>query len=104
MASVPAAAPVAPPAAPRMPVVQPQPVAGVPTGERLVGSAQPPQAQPHPPSTSQLPGRPGAGGGITVPPLPPVPGATANGNTAGRRPLSNEDFEEELDIPEFLRQ
>jgi cell division protein FtsZ len=101
MASVPTAPPVAPPTAPRMPVVQPQPVAGVPTGERLVGSAQPSQAQPHPPSTSQLPGRPG-GGGITVPPLPPVPGA--NGNAAGRRPLSNEDFEEELDIPEFLRQ
>jgi cell division protein FtsZ len=39
------------------------------------------------------------GGGITVPPLPPIPGPVA-----GRRPLSNEDFEEELDIPEFLRQ
>jgi cell division protein FtsZ len=33
-----------------------------------------------------------------VPPLPPVPGS------ANRRPLSSEDFEEELDIPEFLRQ
>jgi cell division protein FtsZ len=101
--SLPTAAPVAPPATPRMPVVQPQPVAGVPTGERLVGSAQPQQAQPHPPSTSQLPGRPATGGGITVPPLPPVPGANTNA-AAGRRPLSNEDFEEELDIPEFLRQ
>jgi cell division protein FtsZ len=101
--SLPTAAPVAPPATPRMPVVQPQPVAGVPTGERLVGSAQPRQAQPHPPSTSQLPGRPATGGGITVPPLPPVPGANTNA-AAGRRPLSNEDFEEELDIPEFLRQ
>ena len=39
------------------------------------------------------------GGGITVPPLPPIPGPVS-----GRRPLSNEDFEEELDIPEFLRQ
>ncbi|MCU1668387.1 MAG: cell division protein FtsZ, partial [Blastococcus sp.] len=39
------------------------------------------------------------GGGITVPPLPPIPGSAA-----GRRPLSNEDFEEELDIPEFLKQ
>jgi cell division protein FtsZ len=38
------------------------------------------------------------GGGITVPPLPPIPGPVA-----GRRPLSNEDFEEELDIPEFLK-
>ncbi|MGR6963644.1 cell division protein FtsZ [Geodermatophilus sp. URMC 61] len=101
IASVPAA-PVAPPTTPRMPVVQPQPVAGVPTGERLVGSAQPHQAQSNPPSTSQMPGRPAAGGGITVPPLPPVPGSTSN--AAARRPLSNEDFEEELDIPEFLRQ
>ncbi|MGY1632096.1 cell division protein FtsZ [Geodermatophilus sp. SYSU D01186] len=104
VASVPAAAPVAPPVASRMPV-HPQPVTAVspaPTGERLVGSApQVPQAQPAPlPSTSQLPSRPAAGGGITVPPLPPVPGAGG----AGRRPLSNEDFEEELDIPEFLRQ
>ena len=39
------------------------------------------------------------GGGITVPPLPPIPGPVS-----GRRPLSNEDFEEELDIPEFLKQ
>jgi cell division protein FtsZ len=39
------------------------------------------------------------GGGITVPPLPPIPGPVN-----GRRPLSSEDFEEELDIPEFLRQ
>jgi cell division protein FtsZ len=29
-----------------------------------------------------------------------VPGPVGGG---GRRPLSNEDFEEELDIPEFLR-
>jgi cell division protein FtsZ len=103
MASVPSAAPVAPPTTPRMPVVQPQPVAGVPTGERLVGSAQPQQAQANPPSTSQMPGRPATGGGITVPPLPPVPGANTHA-AAGRRPLSNEDFEEELDIPEVLRQ
>ena len=102
LASVPGAGPVAPPTTPRMPVVQPQPVAGVPTGERLVGSAQP-QAQANPPSTSQLPGRPATGGGLTVPPLPPVPGANSN-TAASRRPLSNEDFEEELDIPEFLRQ
>ena len=102
LASVPGAGPVAPPTTPRMPVVQPQPVAGVPTGERLIGSAQP-QAQANPPSTSQLPGRPATGGGLTVPPLPPVPGANSN-TAASRRPLSNEDFEEELDIPEFLRQ
>jgi cell division protein FtsZ len=40
----------------------------------------------------------GNGGGITVPPLPPIAGQGAN-----RRPLSSEDFEEELDIPEFLK-
>jgi cell division protein FtsZ len=34
-----------------------------------------------------------------VPPLPPI--ATPAGSN--RRPLSSEDFEEELDIPEFLR-
>jgi cell division protein FtsZ len=34
-----------------------------------------------------------------VPPLPPVPGPVGS----ARRPLSNEDFEEELDIPEFLK-
>ncbi|MCF6514464.1 cell division protein FtsZ, partial [Blastococcus sp. MG754427] len=44
-------------------------------------------------------GRAGAGGGLTVPPLPPIQGSAGN----GRRPLSNEDFEEELDIPEFLK-
>jgi cell division protein FtsZ len=42
---------------------------------------------------------PPSGGGITVPPLPPIP----NSGSSGRRPLSNEDFEEELDIPEFLK-
>jgi cell division protein FtsZ len=47
-------------------------------------------------SAAPSPARPQApaGGGITVPPLPPV---------ANRRPLASEDFEEELDIPEFLR-
>ncbi|MFW3173107.1 cell division protein FtsZ [Geodermatophilus sp. CPCC 206100] len=104
VSSLPTAAPVAPPVASRMPV-HPQPVTAAtsaPTGERLMGSAPAaPQAQPAPvPSTSQLPSRAAAaGGGLTVPPLPPVPGA----GTA-RRPLSSEDFEEELDIPEFLRQ
>lgn len=101
IASVPNAAPVAQPAPPRMPL-HPQPVGGVPTGERLAAPQPQQQAQQAPPSTSQLPGRPPAGGGITVPPLPPVPGS--NGSAAGRRPLSSEDFEEELDIPEFLRQ
>jgi cell division protein FtsZ len=55
-----------------------------------------------PSSSAPRPGQPGAvpsGGGITVPPLPPI--QTPGGN--GRRPLASEDFEEELDIPEFLR-
>jgi cell division protein FtsZ len=60
-----------------------------------------PPAAPAAPAPAAAPARGNAnpGGGITVPPLPPIPGATSN----GRRPLSNEDFEEELDIPEFLR-
>ncbi|MGZ4505773.1 MAG: cell division protein FtsZ [Blastococcus sp.] len=73
------------------------------TGERLVTpqpAAQAPQTAPQAPATPPQ-GRPAAagnGGGITVPPLPPIAGSGA-----GRRPLSNEDFEEELDIPEFLK-
>ena len=56
------------------------------------GNAAPPAATGRPaPATN--------GGGITVPPLPPIPGPVS-----GRRPLSNEAFEEELDIPEFLKQ
>jgi cell division protein FtsZ len=51
-------------------------------------------------ATGSASSRPAAsGGGLTVPPLPPVPGPVGS----GRRPLSSEDFEEELDIPEFLR-
>jgi cell division protein FtsZ len=66
-------------------------------GERLA-PAQP--ATPAPATGSRpAPAPAPAGGGITVPPLPPIPGAIN-----GRRPLSNEDFEEELDIPEFLKQ
>jgi cell division protein FtsZ len=76
-------------------------------GERLAApqSAAPaPQATPQAPSVpaAGIPARPAPasnGGGITVPPLPPI-----SGSNAGRRPLSSEDFEEELDIPEFLRQ
>ncbi|RBY88939.1 cell division protein FtsZ [Blastococcus sp. TBT05-19] len=87
-----AAPPVAttPPPAP-VPAAAPQATQSSvpPAGERLA---------PAPTSGSGTPGRPG-GGGITVPPLPPIPGPAAN----GRRPLSNEDFEEELDIPEFLK-
>ncbi|MGY1712176.1 cell division protein FtsZ [Geodermatophilus sp. SYSU D00758] len=99
-----AAVPAAPPAPSRLPG-GPQPVGSVrpaPTGERLVGQAPAaPQAQRTPPPTSQAPSRPATGGGITVPPLPPVQGGAQAG---ARRPLTNEDFEEELDIPEFLRQ
>jgi cell division protein FtsZ len=94
----------------------PRPVGGLPAGVRPVTPSQaapapaqplqPAQSAPAPvangnsassPSTRHVPP---SGGGITVPPLPPVPGSGGNG---GRRPLSNEDFEEELDIPEFLR-
>jgi cell division protein FtsZ len=64
------------------------------SGERLA-PAQPAAA----PVAASRPTPPPTGGGITVPPLPPIPGAIS-----GRRPLSNEDFEEELDIPEFLKQ
>jgi cell division protein FtsZ len=86
-----APAPVAPPAAPPRPAVPAQ------TGERLVTQA-PTAASPSAPRPGQ-PGTASQGGGITVPPLPPIAGP---GNGA-RRPLASEDFEEELDIPEFLR-
>ena len=74
-------------------------------GERRVvpqTAAPQPVSQANGGTPAQSPVRPGqvpTGGGITVPPLPPIPGPVA-----GRRPLSNEDFEEELDIPEFLKQ
>ena len=78
------------------------------SGERRVvpqtASAQPaPQSNGSTPaqapvSATSRPAQAPTGGGITVPPLPPIPGPVA-----GRRPLSNEDFEEELDIPEFLK-
>jgi cell division protein FtsZ len=77
------------PAQPQQRPVQPAPMAPRQTGERLVQSAQPAQPAPRVPQQQ--------GGGITVPPLPPVQGQGA------RRPLSSDDFEEELDIPEFLR-
>ena len=74
-------------------------------GERRVvpqtGQAAPTASADVAPAEPAAPGRPAPavnGGGITVPPLPPIPGPVS-----GRRPLSNEDFEEELDIPEFLR-
>jgi cell division protein FtsZ len=81
------------------------PAANQPSGERLVPQAAPVSAAAPANGSSApaaAPARPASavsGGGITVPPLPPIPGPVA-----GRRPLSNEDFEEELDIPEFLRQ
>ncbi len=83
------------PATQNLPVTPQRPAQPAPmqTGERLVSQprtgAQ--AAQSSTPRHSQ-------GGGITVPPLPPIPGPVA-----GRRPLASEDFEEELDIPEFLR-
>ncbi len=97
-APAPAAAPVAPTA--------PRPAVPAQTGERLVApapTAVTPAAPAVPASPSgPRPGQPAAaqqGGGITVPPLPPISGP-GSGN---RRPLASEDFEEELDIPEFLR-
>ncbi|QXG75773.1 cell division protein FtsZ [Modestobacter sp. L9-4] len=95
------AAPVAP-AVPSAPVSAPAPVraaAPAQTGERLV--SQPPAAAP-PAAAAPRPVQPVApaqGGGVTVPPLPPIAGP----NKDARRPLGSEDFEEELDIPEFLR-
>ena len=95
----------APPAAPpaglnpyRRPMA---PVVPQATGERLAAPAAPPAQAPAPtgaPAQARTAASGSTGGGITVPPLPPIPGPVA-----GRRPLSNEDFEEELDIPEFLK-
>jgi cell division protein FtsZ len=73
-----------------------------PVGQRVVTPQTPAPAANGASSQEQAPARSGqtaSGGGVTVPPLPPIPGPVA-----GRRPLSNEDFEEELDIPEFLKQ
>jgi cell division protein FtsZ len=105
----------APAVAPGAPVVPglPRPVGGLPPGVRPVPPSQavPSSGQPAPaapvangsPAPAQAPSaRPApssGGGGLTVPPLPPVPGPAVS----SRRPLSSEDFEEELDIPEFLR-
>ena len=79
------------------------------TGERLAAPPTPvapaPAAAPAQAAARPAPAVNGGvngtvnGGGITVPPLPPIPGPV-NGS---RRPLSSEDFEEELDIPEFLK-
>jgi cell division protein FtsZ len=76
--------------------VTPAPVAPARVAPASSGSGTP--ANGH--AASSAPSRAAtSGGGLTVPPLPPVPGPVGG----GRRPLSNEDFEEELDIPEFLR-
>ncbi|MGY1731304.1 cell division protein FtsZ [Geodermatophilus sp. SYSU D01045] len=102
VAAAPASAPAAPPAPSRFGGSPPPvaPAAPRATGERLVPPA--PVAAPAPVSPAPVRPAPPAGGGITVPPLPPVQNGAAA--AAGRRPLGNEDFEEELDIPEFLRQ
>ena len=94
------AAPVAAPApTPVAPARTPMPAQAA---ERPAGQPEArPSAPAAPAASAPRPGQPGApqGGGITVPPLPPIPGA----GTGSRRPLASEDFEEELDIPEFLR-
>ena len=104
-AAVPGAAPSAGLPSYRRPMTTP---AAQPVGQRVVApqSPTPAPAANGAPSQTQAPARPEAGanggvngGGITVPPLPPIPGPVA-----GRRPLSSEDFEEQLDIPEFLKQ
>jgi cell division protein FtsZ len=75
------------------------PSAAQPVGERRVVPQANPAATAAPAAVPARPAPAMNGGGITVPPLPPIPGPVA-----GRRPLSSEDFEEELDIPEFLKQ
>ncbi len=76
--------------------VVPQTAEAQPTGQPAA-AAQANGSAPAP--ATGRPAQAPPNGGITVPPLPPIPGPVA-----GRRPLSNEDFEEELDIPEFLKQ
>jgi cell division protein FtsZ len=89
--------------APVMPPAAAPAAAG--TGERLATAPSSRPAAPAgnapatPPSGPSAASRPATGGPITVPPLPPI---NPSGSGA-RRPLSSEDFEEELDIPEFLR-
>jgi cell division protein FtsZ len=106
-AAVPGGAPGAAAPAGLPPYRRPMTSAAQPVGERRVlpQTAQAAPAAPAdvaPSAPEPPPARPAPavnGGGITVPPLPPIPGPVP-----GRRPLSNEDFEEELDIPEFLKQ
>jgi len=72
---------------------QPAPVPPRQTGERLVSG-------PGTGAQQAAPRTPTQGSGLQVPPpLPPIPGPVQG----SRRPLSSDDFEEELDIPEFLR-
>jgi cell division protein FtsZ len=77
------------------------PVASQGNGERLVAPSAPAASAntAAPPPAQARPAPAVNGGGITVPPLPPI-----QSPVNGRRPLSSEDFEEELDIPEFLKQ
>jgi cell division protein FtsZ len=106
------------PAAATTPAQQPPPAppaqqapAPVPaqTGERLLSrpgamGGGPSQHSSHPRGSA------GQNGGISVPPLPPsqntqppAPAPVPSAVPGGRRPLSSDDFEDELDIPEFLR-
>jgi cell division protein FtsZ len=105
VATVPAGTAAAGAFTPGLPHRTPTVAASAPaaTGERLVGNAGHAAAAPAPaPMPAPVPPpvtRPATGAPLTVPPLPPIPGPVAG----SRRPLSSEDFEEELDIPEFLR-
>jgi cell division protein FtsZ len=108
VATVPAGTAAAGAFTPGLPHRTPAVAAPMATGERLVGhtghAAAAPVAQPAPPPAPPVqpiarPAVGASGAPLTVPPLPPIPGPVAG----SRRPLSSEDFEEELDIPEFLR-
>jgi cell division protein FtsZ len=102
-AAVPGGAPGAAPAG-LPPYRRPLNVPAVPqpVGQRSATPQQPAATPAAEAPAAPAPARasvPPVGGGITVPPLPPI-----QGSVPGRRPLSSEDFEEELDIPEFLKQ
>ena len=95
-----------PPAPPAQQAPAPVPAQ---TGERLLSRPGAMGGGPSPHSSHPR-GSAGQNGGISVPPLPPsqntqppAPAPVPSAVPGGRRPLSSDDFEDELDIPEFLR-